>query len=353
MTGRRLFAGALLFLALAPVGNGTGPDADHPRAVQPRGPDLRRETRSLPIDLPPRTNPQQGPGLPQRPLHTERFRRCARTAATRVSSRSARRAAERACACACPTARRSGSRSPTTRNGGPVLSGPQLQPWVCQARRVDAQCNQPPSTATSTSRPTRPSRGCSPTTRTTRPSDVATTTTDQGVTRAVHRPRRDRLPGPRPVPDRDALPARRAVAAVGAAEAVEPQAADHSRRVAAASTTRPAARPDVTSSGRPSTPSAAAEYALGKGFATMSTALDNTGHNCNVAAPGRVADHGQGAPRRALRRAPLHDRHRLLGRLARAPVDRQRLPRHLPGHPADAARSPTRGARRRSSSTTT
>ena len=30
-------------------------------------------------------------------------------------------------------------------NGGPVLAGPQLQPWVCQATAVDAQCNQPPT----------------------------------------------------------------------------------------------------------------------------------------------------------------------------------------------------------------
>ena len=35
-----------------------------------------------------------------------------------------------------------------------------------------------------------------------------------------------------------------------------------------------------------------------------------------------------------LRRAALHDRHRLLGRLARPAAGRQRLPRHLPGDPA-------------------
>ena len=28
-------------------------------------------------------------------------------------------------------------------NGGPVFSGPQVQPWVCQASAVDEQCNQP------------------------------------------------------------------------------------------------------------------------------------------------------------------------------------------------------------------
>ena len=49
---------------------------------------------------------------------------------------------------------------------------------------------------------------------------------------------------------------------------------------------------------------------------------------------GRVAGHGQGAPDRALRHAALHDRHRLLGRLARPAAGRQRLPGHLPGDPA-------------------
>jgi len=28
-------------------------------------------------------------------------------------------------------------------NGGPVLSGPQIQPWVCQEGATDAQCNRP------------------------------------------------------------------------------------------------------------------------------------------------------------------------------------------------------------------
>ena len=50
--------------------------------------------------------------------------------------------------------------------------------------------------------------------------------------------------------------------------------------------------------------------------------------------PGGVARDGEGAPRRAVRRAALHDRHRLLGRLADPAAGRQRLPRHLPGDPA-------------------
>ena len=50
---------------------------------------------------------------------------------------------------------------------------------------------------------------------------------------------------------------------------------------------------------------------------------------------GRGAGDDEGAPDRALRDAALHDRHRLLGRLAGPAVDLERLPRHLPGDPAD------------------
>ena len=68
--------------------------------------------------------------------------------------------------------------------------------------------------------------------------------------------------------------------------------------------------------------------------------------------PGRVDGDGQGAPRRAVRRDPLHDRHRLLGRLAHPAAGRQRLPRHLPGHPA-GVQLPRRLVDRASSSSTT
>ena len=50
--------------------------------------------------------------------------------------------------------------------------------------------------------------------------------------------------------------------------------------------------------------------------------------------PGRVDDHGQGARGRALRADPVHDRQRLLGRLAHPAAGGQRLPRRLPGHHA-------------------
>ena len=65
-------------------------------------------------------------------------------------------------------------------NGGPVFSGPQIQPWTCRAGSTDAQCNRPVEVTWSymplvgsefkAYDPARP------------PNDVATTTTSGGVT---------------------------------------------------------------------------------------------------------------------------------------------------------------------------
>ena len=63
-------------------------------------------------------------------------------------------------------------------NGGPVLSGPQVQPWQCQAGATDTQCNQPPSYAYSyKSSVTGQFAAYDPKSP---PPDVATTTTQTG-----------------------------------------------------------------------------------------------------------------------------------------------------------------------------
>ncbi|AXQ29809.1 hypothetical protein D0B54_14495 [Solimonas sp. K1W22B-7] len=66
-------------------------------------------------------------------------------------------------------------------NGGPVFSGPQLQPWKCQEGAVDAQCNQPPqySYLYKSINPLTPQ--LQPYDPENPPAGVATTTTDQGV----------------------------------------------------------------------------------------------------------------------------------------------------------------------------
>lgn len=66
-------------------------------------------------------------------------------------------------------------------NGGPVFSGPQVQPWTCQKTAVNAQCDEPPkfSYLYKSTDPTKTDlQAYDPANP---PSDVATTTTDGGV----------------------------------------------------------------------------------------------------------------------------------------------------------------------------
>jgi hypothetical protein len=66
-------------------------------------------------------------------------------------------------------------------NGGPVFSGPQVEPWKCEPGAIDAKCDQPPKIiylyeSTDPSKP-----GLIPYDIGDPPTDVATTTTDAGV----------------------------------------------------------------------------------------------------------------------------------------------------------------------------
>jgi hypothetical protein len=162
-------------------------------------------------------------------------------------------------------------------NGGPVFSGPQVQPWKCQATATDSQCNEPVSYSYEyKSSVTGQLQGYDPANP---PSDVASTTTDQGET----------------VPfvvrtetgyqDRDQYkitvlfdPAKpwtawspqqqwnhKLLITHGASCGIEHQ-----------SGSAPSTTGDTVAGGSPT-------EALGRGFAVMSTALDNAGHNCNIA----------------------------------------------------------------------
>jgi hypothetical protein len=149
--------------------------------------------------------------------------------------------------------------------GGPVFSGPQIQPWTCFEGALDKQCNRPPkyeffyrSTSGGALRAYDPQDP---------PSDVGTTTTDEGrtvpfiVRQETGALARDEYriavlydPG-KPWPAQDAYN-NKLVIFHGAS-------CDTSYEQASA--------PDVLN-----------ETALGRGFATMSHALDNAGHNCNI-----------------------------------------------------------------------
>jgi hypothetical protein len=162
-------------------------------------------------------------------------------------------------------------------DGGPVLSGPQVQPWKCEEGAKDAQCNQPPKYAyqykSSTTGQFADYDPADP------PSDVATTTTQTGekvpfiVREETGYQDRDQYkiavlyqPGkpwtawsPQPQFNHKLLITH------GASCGIDHQSGD-----------APSVTGDTVAGNSPAT-------ALGLGFAVMSTALNNAGHNCNIA----------------------------------------------------------------------
>jgi hypothetical protein len=169
-------------------------------------------------------------------------------------------------------------------NGGPVFSGPQLQPWHCGDGAVDAQCDKP-AQFTYLYKSTDPSKpDLQPYDPANPPTDVATTTTDQGITlpfivrQELGYQDRDEYkvltlftPGQdwsrwKPQPQWN----RKLVITGGGGCGVTYGVGD--------------APLNDFSGTIPQVPGYTPSYinALGKGFAVMSTALDNTGHNCNL-----------------------------------------------------------------------
>jgi hypothetical protein len=172
------------------------------------------------------------------------------------------------------------------RNGGPAFSGPQLGPYVCQAGAKNKRCDQPAS-YTWLYKSTNPLKaGLQPYDRKNPPSDVATTTTDRGVTvpfvvrKESGFQDRDRYtiltlfrPGKGWAPWRPQKQWNHKLlithgGGCGASYTPgEPPVADLSGTI-------PLDIPGYQQSYL---------VALGRGFAVVSTALDNTGHNCNEA----------------------------------------------------------------------
>jgi hypothetical protein len=162
-------------------------------------------------------------------------------------------------------------------NGGPVFAGPQVQPWVCQEGARDAQCNQPEtyeyeyrSSVTGQFAAYDPDNP---------PSDVAQTTTDEGVT----------------VPfivrietgyqDRDQYKIAVLFDPSKPWTAWAPQRQfNHKLLITHGSSCgidhQSGSAPSVTDDTLPV--GGSPTEALGRGFAIMSTALDNAGHNCNL-----------------------------------------------------------------------
>jgi hypothetical protein len=170
-------------------------------------------------------------------------------------------------------------------NGGPLFSGPHSTHYVCQETAVDAQCNEP-ATYDYLYKSTNPvTPDLQPYDPANPPSDVATTTTDQGV-EVPFVVRRERG-----YQDRDRYTILTLFRPGQAWSAVAPQKqwnhkllVTHGGGCGASYTAGdpPLADYSGTLEGVPAvTPSYVT--ALGLGFAVISTALDNTGHNCSVA----------------------------------------------------------------------
>ena len=158
--------------------------------------------------------------------------------------------------------------------GGPVFSGPQLQPWRCQDTAVDAQCNQPPTYAYLYKSSSPLAGGWQDYDPASPPGDVATTTTDEGVeVPFIVRVETGYI-------DRDQYQVATLFQPGVKWKATNPQEQFNGKLLithgfGCGVDYKPGTAPTVTSG--------AAEVALARGFATMSNALDNSSHNCNVA----------------------------------------------------------------------
>jgi hypothetical protein len=169
-------------------------------------------------------------------------------------------------------------------NGGPVFAGPQTEHYVCQSTARDDLCNQP-ATYTFLYKSTNPLKpGLQPYDRSARPTDVAMTTTDRGVT------------VPFIVRQETGYQARdqyTILTLFQPGRSWRPWAPQrqwnhkllitHGGSCGASLTPGEAPLGDLSGT-IPSNPAIQSSYelALGRGFAVASTALDNTGHNCNL-----------------------------------------------------------------------
>jgi uncharacterized tannase-like protein DUF6351 len=183
-------------------------------------------------------------------------------------------------------------------NGGPLSSGPPLQPWTCRnAAAVDEQCNQP-AVYSYFYKPTDPLKnGLYPYDPSNPPSDVATTTTDQGVTvpfivrQETGYQDRDQYriavlfqPGkPWTGPEPQEQFNHKLLINHGASCGVDYESGNAPSVLPGNETGIPLVGVSLPIGLPIDFLDDATEGALGKGFAVMSTALDNSGHNCNVA----------------------------------------------------------------------
>jgi hypothetical protein len=158
--------------------------------------------------------------------------------------------------------------------GGPVFAGPQLEPWICEPGAVDKQCDQRPS-FTYVYMSTDPAKHGFQAYDPAHPaSDVAATKTDQGVTVPfIVRIETGYM-------DRDQYQISVLYQPGKSWKAVAPQPQFDHKLLILHGASCGVVHQTGTAPGTTRDP--AGDYALGKGFMTMSTALDNSGHNCDL-----------------------------------------------------------------------
>ncbi|HVW81154.1 MAG TPA: DUF6351 family protein [Mycobacteriales bacterium] len=165
-------------------------------------------------------------------------------------------------------------------NGGPLFAGPQPQPWTCQPGARDRKCDAPTRVHYKYVSTNPAKIGFQPYNVGKPPADVAMTTTDQGAkVPFVVRIETGYM-------DRDQFQIASLYQFGKPWTPFRPQAGwDHKLLIfhgaSCAAQYEPSTAPDVTGSSNPT--SAVGQLALGRGYMTMSTALDNSGHDCNVA----------------------------------------------------------------------
>ena len=170
-------------------------------------------------------------------------------------------------------------------NGGPVFSGPQIQPWTCQAGAVDAQCNQPAEYTLLYKSTTHP-EGLLPYDPQSPPDRRRARRRPMKASRVPFIVRQERG-----YQDRDEY---KILTLFQPGQPWEPWAPQqqwnhkvlvtHGGGCGGAYSTGDAPLEDYAGT-IPANPAFPQSYiaALGRGFAVMSTALDNNGHNCNIA----------------------------------------------------------------------
>jgi hypothetical protein len=158
--------------------------------------------------------------------------------------------------------------------GGPLFSGPQLEPWLCQQGATDKQCDQAPTFQYMYMSTNPAKQGFQPYDPSNPPSDVAKTTTDTGVTVPfIIRVETGYM-------DRDQYQVSALFQPGKPWTGVTPQPQfDHKLLILHGF----GCGVDHTTGTAPATTGdAAGDHALGQGFVTMSTALDNASHNCSL-----------------------------------------------------------------------